>query len=129
MGAVRAFISFDFDHDEAVKNLLVGQSKNPDTPFAISDWSLKEAIDENWKKKIRERIKAVTVVIVICGEYTHTATGVAAELKMAQEEGIPYFLLWGYGDKNCSKPTTAKDGDKVYKWTWENLKALIGGSR
>lgn len=26
---------------------------------------------------------------------THLATGVSAEIKIAQEEGIPYFLFWG----------------------------------
>ena len=39
-------------------------------------------------------------MIVICGEHTHTATGVSHELEIAQEEDMPYFLLKGYADKN-----------------------------
>jgi hypothetical protein len=31
MAKKRVFISFDYDHDEALKNLLVGQSRNADT--------------------------------------------------------------------------------------------------
>ena len=54
---VRTFISFDFDHDEDLRNLLVGQSKNEDSPFEIADWSLKEPLDGNWKEKIKPRIK------------------------------------------------------------------------
>jgi hypothetical protein len=69
------------------------------------------------------------VVIVICGERTNFATGVSEEVKIAQEENIPYFLLWGRSDKTCVAPTTAKNTDKIYKWSWENLKALINGSR
>jgi len=125
----RAFISFDYDHDLDLKTMLVGQAKNPDTPFNISDFSIKEAISSNWKDKARTRIKGCDIVIVICGEYTHTASGVSAELEIAQEERVPYFLLWGRSDKNCTKPVKAKSGDIIYKWTWDNLKSLIGGSR
>jgi glutamate formiminotransferase len=129
MAKKRVFISFDYDHDETLKTFLVGQSKNEDSPFSLADWSIKEHIDDNWKKKARERIKAVDVVCVICGEHTDTATGVSAELKIAQDEKIPYFLLKGYADKTCVKPKAALSTDKIYKWTWDNLKALVGGGR
>lgn len=129
MAIKRAFISFDFDHDEDLRNLLAGQAKHPDSPFEIKDRSLKEPLTGDWKEKVRRRMDNVDVVIVICGEYTHTATGVAAELTIAREAQKPYFLLWGRSDKTCTKPTTALDSDKIYKWTWENLKNLIGGAR
>ncbi len=125
----RAFISFDYDHDLELKNLLVGQAKNPDSPFNIADFSIKEPISTNWKAKARTRIKGCDVVIVICGEYTHTATGVSAELEITQEEKVPYFLLWGRSEKTCTKPLKAYANDKIYKWTWDNLKALINGQR
>jgi hypothetical protein len=125
----RVFMSFDYDHDSDLKILLVGQSKHEDSPFELADWSIKEAIDKKWKEKARERIKSVDVVAVICGEHTNTATGVSAEVEIAQEEEIPYFLLYGRAEKTCVKPTAAKNSDKIYKWTWDNLKALIGGGR
>jgi len=129
MAKTKVFISFDYDHDDALKVLLVGQSKNSDSPFELADWSIKEHIDENWKAKARTRIKSVDVVCVICGEHTHSATGVSAEVKIAQDEGVPYFLLTGYSSKTCIKPTAAKATDKLYDWTWPNLKLLVGGSR
>lgn len=125
----RSFISFDYDHDFDLKNLLVGQAKNPDSPFEIMDMSIKETIAKEWKANARRRIKGCDVVIVICGKQTNTATGVSAELRIAQEESIPYFLLWGRSGDTCVKPTAAKDSDKIYKWTWDNLKSLIGGAR
>jgi hypothetical protein len=64
----RAFVSFDYDHDADLKTLLVGQSKHEDTPFDLADWSIKEAIDKNWKDHARKRIKSVDVVIVICAK-------------------------------------------------------------
>jgi hypothetical protein len=91
--------------------------------------SIKEPVSKDWKNKARTRIKGCDAVIVICGEYTDTATGVSAELEIAQEEAIPYFLLWGKSDKTCLKPKTAKSSDKIYNWTWDNLKALINGAR
>ena len=69
MAAKRVFISFDYDHDADLKNLLVGQSRNPDSPFEISDRSVKEGLTGDWKKKVREKITKVDVVTVICGEY------------------------------------------------------------
>jgi len=129
MAGKRAFISFDFDHDEDLRTLLVGQAKNPDTPFEITDWSVKEAMTGDWKEKARRRIRQVDLVIVVCGEYTHTATGVSAELNIARDEKKPYFLLWGRKDKTCTKPTAAAATDKIYTWSWDGLKALIGGAR
>ncbi len=129
MLAKRAFISFDFDHDEDLRNLLAGQARHPDSPFEIRDRSLKEPLTGDWKEKVRRRMDNIDVVIAICGEHTHTATGVAAELTIAREARRPYFLLWGRNGKTCSKPTSALASDKVYEWTWETLKALIGGAR
>ncbi len=129
MAKTRVFISFDFDHDEDLRKLLVVQAKNPDSPFELADWSVKKAMSGNWKEKVRTRIRSVDQVLVICGEHTDTAAGVSAELQIAQEERKPYFLLWGRSGKTCKKPTAAKSTDKIYEWTWPNLKSLIGGAR
>ncbi len=125
----KAFISFDYDHDLELKTALIGQAEIPDSPFSITDFSIQEAISSDWKEKARVRIKNCDLVIVICGEYTHTAKGVSTELGIAQEEKVPYFLLKGHPDKTCTKPTAARSGDTIYKWTWNNLKGLIGGAR
>lgn len=121
----RVFISFDYDNDIALKNLLVGQSKNPDSPFEITDMSIKQTIENNWKENARRRIKSCDVVIVICGEHTNSASGVCAELKIAQEESVPYFLLRGRATQKCVKPLSAKPTDCIYRWSWNNLKILI----
>jgi hypothetical protein len=125
----RAFISFDYDHDADAKLLLVGQAKHTDSPFEFKDASVKDHLPGDWKDKVRRRMDNVDVVIVLCGEWTHCADGVAQELSIAREAKKDYFLLAAYADKNCTKPKTALDSDKVYRWTWDNLKALIGGAR
>lgn len=125
----RVFISFDYDNDVVLKTFLVGQAKLDDSPFDLADWSIKEHIDDNWKAKARARIKAVDVVCVLCGVKTDTAVGVSAEVKIAQEEGVPYFFLKGYSEAVCVKPKAALLSDKIYNWTWDNLRVLIGGGR
>lgn len=128
MAATRVFISYDYDNDSDLKTLLVGQSKRSDSPFVIADWSIKVA-SPGWREEARRRIRASDVVVVICGFYTHLATGVAAELSIAREEEISYFLLKGRASGTVRKPTSAPASDKVYDWTWPNLKLLIAGSR
>jgi hypothetical protein len=129
MANKRVFISFDYDHDEGAKTMLAGQAKHDDSPFDFKDSSVKEHLTGDWESKVRRRLDNVDLVIVLCGEWTHTAKGVAAELKIAQEKKMEYFLLKAYSDKTCTKPTTALSSDKVYPWTWDNLKALVGGGR
>lgn len=125
--AQRAFISFDYDYDARLKDLLIGQSRNPDSPFEVHDWSIKTA-SSTWKAEARRRIRASGLVIVLCGKHTDQASGVATELAITKEEGISYFLLAGYQD-GSQKPTTAAPADSLYEWTWPKLKNLVGGAR
>src|SRR5262245_40375646 len=80
MPGTRVFISFDFDPDEHLKSLLIGQSREPDSTCEVVDRSVKGPLDGNWEERARRRIRSVDRVVVICGEWTHTARGVAAEL-------------------------------------------------
>lgn len=125
----RTFISFDYDHDHDIKECLVGQARNPDSPFEITDMSIKEPISSNWKENARRRIRSCDVVVVLCGEHTDTASGVTAELTIAQEEGVPYFLLRGRSSRPCALPNHRYSTDKMYNWTWDNLKLLFQGAR
>ncbi len=128
MAKVPVFISFDYDNDNDLKALFAGQAKNPDSPFEIVDHSIKEE-SADWKTKARTRIKRSQQVVVICGSHTDKATGVNVEINIAKEEGKPYFLLSGRAAGLNKKPTAALASDKIYKWTWPNLKSLIAGQR
>ena len=129
MPPIPVFVSFDFDHDEGLKHLLIGQAKNPDTPFTVVDHSVKEALLGDWKAKVRTRIRRAEQVIVLCGEHAHTASGIDVEITIAREERKPYFLLRGFSDKVCTRPRAANPSEKMYDWTWPNLRALISGRR
>lgn len=125
----RVFISFDYDNDSGAKVMLAGQADLPDSPFEFVDASVKDHLTGDWEKKVKARLANVDLVIVLCGLTTDKADGVTAELGIAQEMGMEYFLLAAYSDKTCVRPVGAAGADKLYKWTWENLKTLIGGGR
>ena len=107
MNTKSAFISFDYDHDNDRRGDLVAQANRSDSPFSITDWSVKEPFDESWREKVRDRIDRTDLSIVICGEHTHQAKGVEAEVTMVQQAGKPYFLLKGRRNKTCRRPKSA----------------------
>jgi hypothetical protein len=120
----RVFISFDYDHDRDLKNLLVGQSKNEDTPFVFQDWSIKQETP-GWKADARRRIQRSGLVIVICGLHTHEAAGVAAEVSIAKDEHVPYYLLRGRKEGWVRRPKgTSMWWDEIHPWKWDKLRTI-----
>jgi hypothetical protein len=116
---VRAFISFDLDHDPHLKSQLVDQAASEGSLFTVADWSIRElAID--WHERLRKRIGNVDVLLVICGEYTETAASVNIEMAVAREIDRPYFLLDGRPGRS-QIPFAALSTDLVLDWnpgTW-----------
>lgn len=121
----KVFISFDYDNDKDIKENLVAQTRQSFCSYEIRDASIKASIDSKWKEEARQRIKNCDVVIVLCGEHTDTASGVTAELTIAQEEHIPYFLLQGRRGKECKKPNHAYSFDEIHPWTWNTIDSLL----
>jgi hypothetical protein len=124
--ASRVFVSYDYDHDLDLKNLLVGQARHKDTPFFVEDWSVKYA-SRGWKSDARSRISRASQVIVICGHHTNQAVGVGAEVEIARETGTPFYLLRGRKNGPARRPQGVWFWETIYSWTWENLRAITTG--
>ncbi len=122
----RVFISFDYDNDEDLRTLLVGQAKNARTPFDFVDWSLKHATP-NWKAEAVAAIRRSEAVLVICGAHTDTARGVTEEIRIARQEQRRYFLLRGRRDIPCTRPVGVARGDVMHDWKWDTLAELLKG--
>ena len=129
MATKSVFISFDYDNDNSLRGDFVAQAKRPDSPFNITDWSVRYRIDEGWKKDVGDRIRRVDLIIVICGEHTQQAEGVEAEVTMVQQAGKPFFLLKGRSDKTCTRPKSAPKRKRIHPWTWPTLEKLIANPR
>ena len=122
----RVFVSFDFDNDQPLKHLLIGQTKRQNLPFSVVDGSLREAAPEyRWKEAALREIRRCDVVVVLVGRHTYKAPGVLAEVEMARNEGKPIVQLIG---SRGSGYTRVKGAGRVVAWTQYNLTKLFGSS-
>jgi hypothetical protein len=117
MSTVRVFLSFDPLHDDDLKGRLLAEAAKSCSGFEILGCSEATAMTDAWKDRVRRRIGASDEVIVICGEHTQDSVQAAAEIRIAQEEQKPYFLLWGRREAMCTKPIGARPSEGMYSWT------------
>ncbi len=124
MAKSKVFISYDFDNDKTLRIFIIGQARLPDSPFEVSDHSLKEAAPEkDWEDKARAAINRADKFIVMLGSRTRTASGVKKEVAMAKDLGKSCFQIIGY--KDGSRDWAVPDAGSTYDWNWDNLKKLL----
>jgi hypothetical protein len=123
----RAFVSFDFDHDEISRRLFVGQAKeNSPTPFVVADWSSKlDLPQDQWEKIIEDKISRCHLMIVLVGRYTGSATGVAKEIQFAKEGNVPFFGVYVDDAGTASTLPAGLARNRVIRWTWPGVAAAI----
>jgi hypothetical protein len=125
MSKIQVFVSFDIEHDTELYELFLAQSRSSGSGFAVSGGSERLSATDIWSERVRRRIREADQVIVLCGEHTDGSARVSAELRIAQEERKPYFLLWGRREIMCTKPIGAKPAEGMYSWTREILQDQI----
>lgn len=124
MAKKKVFVSFDYDNDKTLKDFIIGQAKNSDSPFEVSDHSLKEAKPEkDWLEHAKRAIGRSDVFIIMLGPKTKNASGVLKELNAAIEKNKPKFQIIGYRDGTSD--LAVPGGGRTYSWNWENLKKLL----
>lgn len=121
----RVYLCFDGAHDQTLAEQLEAEAKQADSPFAIVDQSRQEPLTDQDRDKLRARLEHLDVMIVLCGEHTNKSRDMGVELMIAQQAKLSYFLLRGYERRPCRSPLSAKNTDKLYPWTWDNLKNLV----
>ncbi|MDR2408591.1 MAG: hypothetical protein LBE13_10850 [Bacteroidales bacterium] len=120
----RIFISFAIE-DENLRNLLVGQARNDNTPFEFVDMSVKEPWDSEWKARCRTKIKSCDGMIVIVTQDSKKATGQLWEVKCTKEENIPRRGIWGHSDNKPIYLPEELNGIRIVEWTWANIKSFL----
>ena len=126
MADPRAFISFDFDHDEKQRMLFVGQVKNTRTPFVIQDWSSKVALrQDQWEALINTKINRCHMLIVLVGRTMASARGVAKEIAMAKSQNVPIFGVYVDGANTSSNLPKGLPRSRVIKWEWTKIAAAV----
>ena len=60
----RIFISFAIE-DSTLRDFLVGQARNVNSPFEFVDMSVKQPWDSHWKTNCRTKIKGCDVPLLL----------------------------------------------------------------
>ncbi len=109
------FVAFAIE-DARIRDMIKGQSLHTDSTFEYVDMSVKEAYDEEWKKKVRTRILRSDGVLVIVSKNSLSSSGQKWEIQCAKAEGKPVKGIWAYKEDR-----TNIEGVSTMLWTWENI--------
>jgi hypothetical protein len=113
------FVAFAIE-DVKIRDLIKGQSLHTKTPFEYTDMSVKDAYDEEWKKKVRTRILRSDGVLVIVSKNSTNSSGQKWEIKCAKDEKKKIRGIWAYKEDR-----TNIEGVNTMVWTWDNIKDWI----
>ena len=113
------FVAFAIE-DERQRDFLKGQSLNTRSPFEFIDMSVKEAYDEDWKERVRTRIRRSDGVIVLVSKNSLASSGQKWEIACAKEEKKTLLGIWAYSDDRTNLP-----GTNTVAWTWPGIENFI----
>ena len=113
------FVAFAIE-DERQRDFLKGQSKLYSSPFEYIDMSVKEPYSEDWKNRVRTRIKRSDGIIVLVSRNSLNSNGQKWEIQCAREEEKRIIGLQAYSDDY-----TRLESIRTVSWTWENLDTFI----
>ena len=127
MADPRAFLSFDFDHNESSRNLFAGQAKTDSpTSFVVEDWSSKSELPETqWEDLIAKKVGSCHMLIVLVGKSMGSAYGVAAEIAMAKDKNVPVFGVYVDGADTSNTLPSGLARNRVIGWNWKNIASAI----
>ena len=109
------FVAFAIE-DARIRDMIKGQSLNTLSPFEYIDMSVKEAYDEEWKKRVRTRILRSDGVLVIVSKNSLTSSGQKWEIQCAKDEGKKVRGIWAYKEDRTNLP-----GVNTMVWNWDNI--------
>uniref|UniRef100_F4C5T1 Thoeris protein ThsB TIR-like domain-containing protein n=1 Tax=Sphingobacterium sp. (strain 21) TaxID=743722 RepID=F4C5T1_SPHS2 len=113
------FIAFAIE-DKTQRDFLKGQSLLTRSPFEYVDMSVKEPYSEDWKSKVRTRIKRSDGIIVLVSKNSLSSSGQKWEIQCAKEERKKILGIWVY-----TNDRTDISGITTKVWTWDNIKNFI----
>ena len=109
------FLAFAIE-DVRIRDMIKGQSLHTNSPFEYVDMSVKEAYDEEWKKRVRTRIIRSDGVLVIVSKNSLASSGQKWEIQCAKEEKMKVRGIWAYKEDRTDLP-----GVSTMVWTWDNI--------
>lgn len=120
----RAFVCYDYEHDQHLKDKLVQQSQRKGSilPIVRLHYS-----DEGWSEsEMQAKIDKVDFVVVLLGDQTYRDANVRQEIAIAKKRSKRVVCLDGRKDK--SSPIV-EGCDELLPWTLGSITRLFGGGR
>ena len=126
MATVNIFVSFEFDKDKKRRGDFYGQARTL-CPYRVRNCSLREAYpSDEWKEEAKAAIKECDLVIVLAGQDTHNADGVATEVGIARRQRKPVFQI-----RNRRSTYGGVSEVDLMRWKWKRsnrkIAELFGG--
>jgi hypothetical protein len=113
------FVAFAIE-DVRIRDFIRGQSLNTESPFEYVDMSVKHPYDEEWKTRVRTRIRRSDGVLAIVSKNSPSSSGQKWEIGCAKDEKKRLRGFWAYkGDR------TNLVGVNTVVWTWDNIAEFI----
>ncbi|WP_309313738.1 TIR domain-containing protein [Actinomyces oris] len=113
------FIAFAIE-DERQRDFLKGQSLGPRSPYEFIDMSVKTPYSDEWKSKVRTRIRRSDGVLVLVSRNSARSSGQQWEVECAKDEGKPILGIWAY-----SNDRSVIDGVRTVSWSDYNISTFI----
>jgi hypothetical protein len=113
------FVAFAIE-DVRQRDFLKGQTLITACPFEYVDMSVKEPYDDDWKERVRTRIRRSDGVIALVSKNSLTSSGENWEISCAKEEKKKLLGVWAYTDDRTNLP-----GMNTIAWTWDGIKNFI----
>ncbi|UYK72916.1 TIR domain-containing protein [Xanthomonas sacchari] len=115
------FVAFAIE-DERQRDFLKGQSLHPRSPYEFIDMSVKQAYDNDWKEKVRTRIRRSHGVIALVSKNSLASSGQKWEIACAKEEKKKVIGIWAY-----AVDRTILEGIHTVSWSDANIAKFIDG--
>ncbi|MBB6242146.1 TIR domain-containing protein [Rhodanobacter sp. MP1X3] len=113
------FVAFAIE-DVRIRDMIKGQSLHTASSFEYVDMSVKEAYDEEWKKKVRTRILRSDGILVIVSKNSLNSSGQRWEIQCAKDEKKKIRGIWAYKEDRTDLASV-----HTMVWTWDNIAAWI----
>lgn len=120
----KIFISFAL-RDAGLRDILVEQLNNENTPYSLVDMPIKQSWEPAWKEDCRSKVTECDGVIALITNTIVKADGQQWELQCAYDGKVPVLLLRGNSEKLPKKLPPPIDDTDLLDWTLSNIKTFL----
>ena len=113
------FVAFAIE-DERQRDFLKGQSLGLRSPYEFVDMSVKTPYVDEWKSKVRTRIRRSDGVLVLVSGNSAKSSGQQWEIECAKDEGKPILGIWAYSNDH-----SVIKGVRTVSWSDYNISTFI----